>query len=174
GEGLAGSDSLAGERGVDELGEHVHAGAGASDGNAAGDERVEFGFNGSAFPEIDVVGLVAAGDPEGFGVLDGGDDEGVAGHVAVGDDEGGDGVFVGAELLDVRIVGVGAGGADDEEIAVAAAGAHPLEGGVDVGAAAHEHGAGGGGGGYVVLVADAEIGILFGGESGNCAEYKDG
>src|SRR5207247_2495740 len=79
----------------------------------------------------------------------------------------------GTELLNVRIVGVGAGGADDEEVAVAAAGAHPLEGGVDVGAAAHEHGAGSGGGGDVILVADAEIGILFGGESGNCAEYKD-
>src|SRR5206468_5690858 len=129
---------------------------------------VEFGLDGSAFPEIDVVGLVAAGDPEGFGVLDGGDDEGVAGHVAVGNDQGGDGVLGGTELLNVRIVGVGAGGADDEEVAVAAAGAHPLEGGVDVGAAAHEHGAGSGGSGDVVLVADAEIGELFGGESGNC------
>jgi hypothetical protein len=116
----------------------------------------------------------AAGDPEGFGVLDGGDHERIAGRGAVGDDQSGDGVLVGTELLDVRIVGVGAGGADDEEIAVAAAGAHPLEGGVDVGAAAHEYRAGGGGGGYVVGIADAEIGELFRGEGGNCAaEYEN-
>jgi hypothetical protein len=84
GERLAGSDSLAGKRGIDELGQHVHAGAGAANGNVARDESVEVVFDRSALPEIDVVGLVASGNPESFSVLDGGDNEGVIGGRAIG------------------------------------------------------------------------------------------
>jgi len=52
------------------------------------------------------------------------------------DDDGGDGIK-GAQAVDVVVVGVGAAGAEDEEVAPAGEGDHPLEGGVHVPAPAH-------------------------------------
>jgi hypothetical protein len=81
--------------------------------------------------------LIAAGDKQSFGVLYGACDEGVAGGGAVGNDECGDRIFSRAELLDVWVVGVGASGTNHKKIPAATALAHPLKGGVHVGAAAH-------------------------------------
>jgi hypothetical protein len=79
GERLTGSYALAGQRRVDEFCKDVHAGARASDGNAASDQSVQPIFDWSAFPKIDVVGLVATGNPQSLGVLNG-DHEGIAGR----------------------------------------------------------------------------------------------
>src|SRR5207245_29261 len=130
GERLTGSYALAGQRRVDKFCKDVHAGARASDGNAASDQSVQLIFDGSAFPEIDVVGLVATGNPQSLGVLNGGDHEGIAGSSAIRNDQGRNGILVRTELLDVGIVGIGAGGTNHEEIAVAAAAAHPLKCGI--------------------------------------------
>ena len=157
GKRLAGSHALAGESRIDELGEHVHAGTGPADGDATRHERVQTILDGGAFPEIDVIRLVAAGNPQGFRILNSGDNERIAGCGAVGNDEGGDRILIRAELLNIRIVGVGAGGADDEEIAIATATAHPLESGIDIGAAAHEDGAAGGCGGHVIRISHPKI-----------------
>ena len=47
GKSLAGSDALAGQRGIQKLRQYVHAGAGAADRRAAGDQIVELGFDRS-------------------------------------------------------------------------------------------------------------------------------
>jgi hypothetical protein len=66
----------------------------------------------------------------------------------------------------IRIIGIGAGGSDDQEIAVAAALAHPLKGGIHVGTAAHQHRARSRGGGDVIGVTQSEVGIFLGSEAG--------
>src|SRR4030095_11635977 len=139
---LAGGDALAGKGRIDELRQHVHSGAGAANGRAAHDQIIELGFNRGAFPKVDVVGLIAAGDPQSLGFLNGVDDERVAGHGAVWDDQGRDGIFAGAEGLNIRIVRIGASRPNYQKISAAAALAHPLERSVDVCAAAHEDRAG--------------------------------
>src|SRR4029077_12202106 len=88
-ERLAGCDSLAGQRRVNELGQDVHAGAGAANGNAPSDERVQSALDGRPLPEIDVVGLIAAGDEQGFGVLHSAGYKWVTGRRSIGNDEGG-------------------------------------------------------------------------------------
>jgi hypothetical protein len=163
---LRGRDTLARQSCVNELGEDVHSGTGAADRHALSDQGVQRALHRCALPEVYVVGLIAAGNPERLSMLDLVEDERIVVGGAFGNDESGNRVFVGAELLDVGIVGVGSCRADYEEVSVAAALAHPLEGCVDVGTSAHEHGACGCGGSDVGGIADAKIGILFCGERG--------
>src|SRR4051812_5591028 len=157
---LRGRDTLARQSRVNELGEDIHSGTGAADRHALSDQSVQRTLHRGVLPEVDVVRLIAAGNPERLSMLDLVDDERIVGGGAVGNDESGNRVFVGAELLDVGIVGVGSCRADYEEVSVAAALAHPLESCVDVGTSAHEHGACGCGGSDVGGIADAKIGIL--------------
>lgn len=145
-------------RGVREFAQHGQAGAGASDGNAVADGVVQGALDGSAAPEIDVVRLVSAGDEDRGGGADGFDDERIIRGVMIGNDERGDGIFV-AERLDVRIVGVGTAGADDQEIASAGALAEPDEGMVQVFTAADERVARVRGDMDISGISDAEVAI---------------
>lgn len=138
------------------LAEDSEAGAGAAERDVAGDGGVEGVLDGGALPEVDVVGLVAAGDEDGGSVGDGVGGEGVESGGAGGEDKGGDGVDV-AEVADVGVVGIGAAGAEDEEVATRGVVAEKAEGGVLVSTAAHEGVAGCGGDGEVGGVADADV-----------------
>ena len=74
---------------------------------------------------------------------------------------------VGAQRLNVGIVGIRAGGTNHQEISATAALAHPLKGSIHVGAAAHQDSARGGGSRDVVGVANAKIRILLCGKCGD-------
>lgn len=138
GERLAGGDALAGQRAVNELRQHVHPGAGAAHGNTSRNQRVQCAFDGRALPEIDVVGLIAPGNEQRFRVRYRAGHEGIARCRAIRNDQCGDGIFTGTQLLDVRIVRIRTGRPNHQKISAAAALAHPLKSCVDVGAPAHQ------------------------------------
>src|SRR5581483_406954 len=125
-------------------------------------------LDGSAFPEIDVVRLISPSDPQGLGALNRTHHERIAGGRAVGNDQGGDGILIRTELLDVGVIGIGSGGANYQEIAVAAALAHPLECGIYICSSAHQDSARRSGTSYVVRIADAKVGILLRSKRWNC------
>src|SRR5438094_10292093 len=83
-------------------------------------------------------------------------------------------MLVRAELLDVAIVGIAAGGTNHEEIAVAAAAAQPLRCGICSSAAAQQNGAWRGGSGNVIGIAHSKVRVLFGGKGRRqCGANRD-
>ena len=107
------------------------------DGHAAVDGVVQFSLDRCTRPEIDVVGLIAAGDKKSACVMDDLRNRGIARRRAIGKDQRSDGVEA-AELLNVGIVFVVAGGAQDEEVSAAGAIAEEFERFIEIVAPAHE------------------------------------
>jgi hypothetical protein len=100
--------------------------------------------------------------------------KGSLGGSAIRNDHRRNGILVRTELLDVGIVGIGAGGTNHEEIAVAAAAAHPLKCGIYICAAAYQNGARRGGSSDVIGIAYSKVRVLFGGKGGRqCGANRD-
>ena len=145
---------------IGEFAQHGKASAGAPDGNAAANGVVHGALDGSAAPEIDVVRLVSAGNEDGGSGANGLGDEGIIRGVATGNDQRSNGIFA-AERLDVRIVSVGAAGADNQEIAAAGALAKPSDSLVQVFATADERVACVRGRVDIVGASDAEVAVSW-------------
>ncbi len=98
------------------LAEDGEAGAGAADRDTLIDAPLEGLGKRCVLPESDVIPLIAAGQEDGFRFVDVVDYCRVVGLVAGFQNEGRDGVDL-AEFLDKGVVGGGAGGAKDQEVA---------------------------------------------------------
>jgi len=141
-QGLTGGNTPGSLRRINELGEDVQPGAGAAYRNAGCDPHVERCLDRSSFPEVDVVGLIAPGDPDGFGLHDEVTDSGILRCRQGGNDQRGHRVGadspIGTQALDVGVVGLGACSPDDQEITSLAAAAHPPKRRVDICAPTHQ------------------------------------
>jgi len=115
-----------------------------------------------ALPIVDIVGLIPAGNPDCFILLNDLSYTGIVGSGARWDDKRCDGVRTRAELLDIRVVGVSSSCPDHQKIAAATPFTHPLESCVHVGSAAHHHRPWRGLRGDVICVANPEVGVLLG------------
>src|SRR5256885_16046284 len=103
----------------------IASSTGPADGYSARNQVIQLGFNRSPFPEINVIGLVTACDPQRFRFLDRSRYERIAGCRAIWNDQRRYGIFRGAERLNIGIVRVRPGGANHQEVSSTAALAHP-------------------------------------------------
>src|SRR5207245_2338142 len=106
------------------LAQHGKSRAASTNGNSATHQRVDRVLRGRVLPELDVVGLVAAGNEQSFRLEYDLRHRGMVRGVAVRYDQRGDGILR-AQIADVGIVSVGSGGANHQKITAAGFLAHP-------------------------------------------------
>ncbi len=130
------------ERGEIILAEDGEAGAGATEGFPGAEVGVERGADGRVFPVGDVFRLIAAGEEDAVGAGDAGEDARVVRGGGVVEADAFDGIDAADFGEDVVVVTIGAGRAQDDDIAAAGAGDEPFPRGGDIAAAAREEEAG--------------------------------
>ena len=124
-------------RGKNEFSLNGEAGADAADGEAAGEGGVDDFLDRGVSPVADVIRLITAGKVDAVGGAEFFGDEGRHCAVAGSNDQSGDAVSR-ANFVELGIVFVGFGGAEDDDVAPSGVGAEDAGGFVDVAVAAKQ------------------------------------
>src|ERR1700733_1767730 len=146
---------------------HGEAGAGSSNWLASGDVRVDCILHRGAFPQADVVGLVAAGNENDRCATNHLHDRGILCCLLIRNDEGGHGVEF-AQAVEVGVVGVASTGTQNQEIPAVALVAKPAKRFVEIAATAHQGSARSGSRLAVTGVSDADVLIGTGMSRAGC------
>ena len=111
--------------------------AGSANGHIPRDGLIQSLLHGGSHPEIDVVRLVAAGNEYRFGVAYGRGGKRIFGGGAIRKYQSRDRVDL-AKALNIGVIVIVSAGPKDEKIAAAGTLAHPLEGAIEIIAAAQQ------------------------------------